>query len=69
MSTADEIKQENERAVFLSACDFCKSNNVHIRTKSIMNYLNGEYIDRDKNDKPDLINVCSATKKRLFSAF
>lgn len=66
MSTADEIKQENERAVFLSACDFCKSNNVHIRTKSIMNYLNGEYIDRDKNDKPDLINKCTKGKNERF---
>ena len=36
MSTADEIKQENERAVFLSACDFCKSNNVHRVTREVI---------------------------------
>lgn len=58
MSNSDRIKEEREYNEFISACDYCSSNQVHITTKRIMEYLNGERIIRAKNDKPDIITKC-----------
>ena len=62
MSDLEINKQKKEYNTFLSACEFCKNNNVNIRTLSLMNYLNGIRVDRSKNDRPDIINRCSRGK-------
>lgn len=58
MSSSNKEKEEKEYASFLEACEYCTLNSVHITTKRIMDFLNGERIVREKNDKPDIITKC-----------
>ena len=58
MSASDKAKEEREYNEFISACDYCSSHQVHITSKRIMDYLNGDRVIRVKNDRPDIITKC-----------
>lgn len=58
MSTIDEKKEKSEYQCLIDAYDFCVNNSVPLQTKNILKYLNGECVIRDKNDAPDIINIC-----------
>lgn len=59
MSAIDERKEQIEHQCLLDAYNFCINNPVPQQTKEILKYLNGEHLIRDKNDSPDIINICS----------
>lgn len=63
MSKADLEKEKKEQETFLSACEYCENNQVNVRTQSIMRFLNGNIIERQKNDSPDIICKCQKGNK------
>ena len=67
MSDNDEKKEKHEYDTFIEACLLSeKDSSTHIRTKSILKYLNGVPIIREKNDRPDLITRCVKSDKESY---
>ena len=61
MSSIDEKKQQNELACFETAVSLAQQRGG--KTLEILNYLNGTPVPREKEDKPDLVRVCTRGKK------
>ena len=61
MSSIDEKKQQNELACFETAVSLAQQRGG--KTLEILNYLNGTPVPRAKEDKPDLVRVCTRGKK------
>lgn len=66
MSNSDKKKEDKEYEMFQSACNYCLNNNTNDRTRSIMKYLNGNPLKREKNDRPDIINECTKENKNYI---
>lgn len=66
MSTIDEKKEQNEYQCLIDAYNYCINNTVPQQTSEILKYLNGEHVIRDKNDSPDIINVCSRNGEKAL---
>ncbi len=66
MSEIDKRKEEKEYQTFLDACNYCSNNNVNIVTKNLMIFLNGEKVERKKQDRPDIITRCKRGKKEII---
>ncbi len=64
MSKNDDDKEEKESNLFQEAV--LESQKSDIRTQKILRFLDGETIDREKNDSPDLIKKCSRKNKTIY---
>lgn len=58
MSTIDERKEHIEYNCLIDAYNFCMNNMVPEQTRGLLKYLNGERVILEKNDSPDIINIC-----------
>lgn len=64
MSEVDKKKEQNELDLFIEAVKL--SSESPEQTRSILRFLDGETIDREKNDRPDLIKKCVRNGKTVF---
>ena len=64
MSEVDKKKEQNELALFIEAVKL--SSESPEQTRSILRFLDGETIDREKNDRPDIIKKCFRNGKIVY---
>lgn len=64
MSKNDIAKEKKESDLFQEAV--VQSEKSDIRTKNLLQFLNGQTINRAKNDSPDLIKKCSRKDQTIY---